>query len=434
MARLDGAAARVSPVRMQDAAPDATSLLRQRPFALFLGSRILSAAALQIQVVAVGWQVYDLTDSALALGLVGLAQFLPMLLLTLVVGQVADRVDRRRLVGLCRLTTALGGAGLAWGSLAGWLDRDAIFAFVVLFGTARAFEMPAQQALLAGVVTGRDLPRGTAMSTSANQVATICGPALGGFLYALGGASAAYGLAALAFLLAGLMVLAIRIPSRTLMRGKVTLENLFSGLTFIWSRPALLGAVSLDMMAVLLGGAVALFPIYAKDILHTGPWGLGMLRASPAIGALAMSLLLAWRPIGGKAGQRMFLAVILFGLATVVFGLSRSLILSSAALVVLGAADVVSVVVRQSLVQLSTPDEMRGRVAAVNALFIGTSNQLGEFESGVAAALLGPVVAVVLGGVGTVAVALVWMRRFPALLAIDRLEDVAPAARPPPRD
>jgi MFS family permease len=411
---------------MQDAAPDAPSLLRQRPFALFLGSRILSAAALQVQVVAVGWQVYDLTDSALALGLVGLAQFLPMLLLTLVVGQVADRVDRRRLVGLCRLVTALGGAGLAWGSLAGWLDRDAIFAFVVLFGTARAFEMPAQQALLAGVVAGRDLPRATAMSTSANQVATICGPALGGFLYALGGAGAAYGLAAVAFLLAGLMVLAIRIPARTLMRGKVTMESLFSGITFIWSRPALLGAVSLDMMAVLLGGAVALFPIYAKDILETGPWGLGMLRASPAIGALAMSLLLAWRPIGRGAGRRMFLAVILFGVATVVFGLSRSLLLSSAALAVLGAADVVSVVVRQSLVQLSTPDEMRGRVAAVNALFIGTSNQLGEFESGVAAALLGPVAAVVLGGVGTVVVACLWMRWFPALLAIDRLEDVAP--------
>ena len=414
---------------MQDAAPDAPSLLRQRPFALFLGSRILSAAALQVQVVAVGWQVYDLTDSALALGLVGLAQFLPMLLLTLVVGQVADRVDRRRLVGLCRMVTALGGAGLAWGSLAGWLDRDTIFAFVVLFGTARAFEMPAQQALLAGVVAGRDLPRATAMSTSANQGATICGPALGGVLYALGGAGAAYGLAALAFLLAGLMVLAIRIPARTLMRGKVTMESLFSGITFIWSRPALLGAVSLDMMAVLLGGAVALFPIYAKDILETGPWGLGMLRASPAIGALAMSLLLAWRPIGRGAGRRMFLAVILFGVATVVFGLSRSLFLSSAALILLGAADVVSVVVRQSLVQLSTPDEMRGRVAAVNALFIGTSNQLGEFESGVAAALLGPVAAVVLGGVGTVAVACLWMRWFPALLAIDRLEDVAPDSR-----
>ncbi|WP_439599125.1 MFS transporter [Falsiroseomonas sp.] len=411
---------------MQDAAPSATALLRQAPFALFLGSRILSAAALQVQVVAVGWQVYELTDSALALGLVGLAQFLPMLLLTLVVGQVADRVDRRLLVGICRIVTAAGGLGLAWGSLSGWLDRDAIFALVVLFGTARAFEMPAQQALISGVVAAPDLPRAMAMGSSANQVATICGPALGGFLYALGGATAAYGVAALAFLLAGLMVLAIRIPTRPKMRGKVTIENLFSGITFIWSRPALLGAVSLDMVAVLLGGAAALFPIYAKDILQTGPWGLGLLRASPAIGALGMSLLLAWRPLSRHAGQRMFLAVMLFGLATIVFGLSRSLVLSSAALVVLGAADVVSVVVRQSLVQLATPDEMRGRVAAVNSLFIGTSNQLGEFESGVAAALLGPVAAVVLGGVGTVLVAIAWMRWFPALRAIDRLEDVSP--------
>ncbi|NKC30104.1 MFS transporter [Falsiroseomonas selenitidurans] len=409
---------------MPEAAPSALHLLRQAPFALFLGSRILSAAALQVQVVAVGWQVYALTDSALALGLVGLVQFLPMLVLTLAVGQVVDRTDRRLLVGLCRLLTGLAALGLAWGSLAGWLDSQAIFAFVALLGALRAFEMPAQQALLAGVVAARDLPRATALASSANQVATICGPALGGILYALGGAALPYLAAALAFLVAGGMALAIRTPPRVAMRGRVTLENLFSGLTFIWSRPVLLGAVSLDMAAVLLGGAAALLPIYARDILQTGPLGLGMLRAGPAVGALAMSLFLAWRPLGGRAGQKMFAAVIVFGVTVVVFGLSTSLVLSTLALAVMGAADVVSVVVRQSLVQLSTPDEMRGRVAAVNSLFIGTSNQLGEFESGAAAALIGPVPAVVLGGIGTIIVAVLWMRWFPALRDIDRLEDL----------
>ncbi|OYW09255.1 MAG: MFS transporter, partial [Rhodospirillales bacterium 12-71-4] len=307
---------------MPEAAPSALHLLRQAPFALFLGSRILSAAALQVQVVAVGWQVYALTDSALALGLVGLVQFLPMLVLTLAVGQVVDRTDRRLLVGLCRLLTGLAALGLAWGSLAGWLDSQAIFAFVALLGALRAFEMPAQQALLAGVVAARDLPRATALASSANQVATICGPALGGILYALGGAALLYLAAALAFMVAGGMALAIRTPPRVAMRGRVTLENLFSGLTFIWSRPVLLGAVSLDMAAVLLGGAAALLPIYARDILQTGPLGLGMLRAGPAVGALAMSLFLAWRPLGGRAGQKMFAAVIVFGVTVVVFGLS----------------------------------------------------------------------------------------------------------------
>ena len=423
---LDWATPVVLPWAMSDAAPAAASLLRQTPFALFLGSRIVSALALQAQVVAVGWQVYELTDSALALGLVGLVQFLPMLVLTLVTGQAADRFDRRMLVGLCRAMGGLGALGLALGSLGGWLDTGAIFTFVALIGAVRAFEMPAQQALLAGVVSAPQFPRATALSSSANQVATICGPAAGGLLYGFGGPGTAYMAAAIAFILAALMAFAIRTPPRQGIRGRVTLESLLSGITFLRARPVLMGAVSLDMAAVLLGGAAALLPIYARDILQTGPWGLGLLRASPAVGALGMSLVLAWVPLGRHAGRKMFLGVGVFGVATIVFGLSTSIWLSAAALAVLGMGDVVSVVVRQSLVQLATPDEMRGRVAAVNSLFIGTSNQLGEFESGVAAALLGPVAAVVLGGAGTIGVAVLWMRWFPALRDIDRLEEVRP--------
>ncbi len=414
------------PCAMPDPSPGAASLLRQTPFALFLASRIISAMAVQVQVVAVGWQVYDLTDSALALGLVGLVQFLPVLLLMPLTGEVADRFDRRLVVGICRALTGLAALALTYASHGGWVTSTTIFAFVAVIGATRGFEMPAQQALLAGVVRNTDLARATAFSSSASQVATIAGPAAGGFLYALGGPGIAYGTAAAGFLLAALMAFAIQAAPRQGIRGRVTIENLLSGLVFVRTRPILLGAVSLDMVAVLLGGAAALLPIYARDILQTGPWGLGILRAAPAVGALGMSLLLAWVPLGGNAGRKMFAGVILFGIATVVFGFSTNLWLSAAALAFIGMGDVVSVVVRQTLVQLATPDEMRGRVAAVNSLFIGASNQLGEFESGVAAALIGPVAAVVLGGVGTVAVALLWMRLFPALRDIDRLEDISP--------
>ncbi|WP_226381768.1 MFS transporter [Falsiroseomonas ponticola] len=411
---------------MPDPSPGALSLLRQTPFALFLGSRIISAMAVQVQVVAVGWQVYDLTDSAFALGLVGLVQFLPVLLLTPLTGEVADRFDRRLVVGICRALTGLAALALTLASHGGWVTSSTIFAFVAVIGATRGFEMPAQQALLAGVVRAPDMARATALSSSASQAATIAGPAAGGFLYALGGPEIAYGTAAGGFLLAALMAFAIRTAPRQGIRGRVTMENLLSGLVFVRTRPVLLGAVSLDMVAVLLGGAAALLPIYARDILQTGPWGLGILRAAPAVGALGMSLVLAWVPLGRNAGRKMFAGVILFGVATVVFGFSTNLWLSASALALIGMGDVVSVVVRQTLVQLATPDEMRGRVAAVNSLFIGASNQLGEFESGVAAALIGPVAAVVLGGIGTVAVALLWMRIFPALRDIDRLEDITP--------
>ncbi|PWS39129.1 MFS transporter [Falsiroseomonas bella] len=415
---------------MADPAPATLPLWRQPPFLLFLSSRVLSAFALQMQVVAVGWQVYALTDSAFALGLIGLVQFVPMLLLTPVTGLAADRLDRRAVTAACRAANGLAAAALAAGSLAGWLDAGWIFAIVALFGATRAFEMPASQALLASVVATKDLARANALAASTGQAATIAGPAAGGLLYAAGGPAAPYaGVAALA-LLSAVLVLLIRMAAQPRPRGRVTLEVLLSGLVFLRARPALMGAVTLDMVAVLIGGAAALLPVYARDILDAGPWGLGILRSALAVGGLAASLWLAWRPLGRRAGRSMLRAVALFGAGTVVFGLSESLALSVLALALVGAADVVSVVVRQSLVQLGTPDEMRGRVAAVNSLFIGTSNQLGEFYAGSMAALLGPVAAVVLGGFGTMTVVLLWMRWFPALRAVDRLEDVTPHQSP----
>jgi MFS family permease len=416
---------------MAPAAPDAIPLWRQPPFALFLSSRVLSSLALQMQVVAVGWQVYALTDSAFALGLVGLVQFVPMLLLTPLTGLAADRLDRRAVTAACRAANAVAAIALAAGSLGGWLDAAGIFALVAVFGATRAFEMPASQALLASVVEPRDLARANALSASTSQAATICGPAAGGLLYAAGGPALPYGCVAVLALASAVLVLLIRMAVQPRPRGRVTLEVLLSGLMFLRARPALMGAVTLDMVAVMIGGAAALLPIYARDILGTGPWGLGLLRSALAVGGLAASLWLAWRPLGRHAGRSMFRAVILFGAGTVAFGLSDSLPLSMLALALVGGADVVSVVVRQSLVQLGTPDEMRGRVAAVNSLFIGASNQLGEFYTGSMAALLGPVAAVVLGGAGTIGVALLWMRRFPALGAVDRLEDVTPAGHRP---
>ncbi len=402
--------------------PDpARSNFRHGPFALFWSARVLSTMAFQLQGVAVGWQIYALTRSTLALGLVGLAQYLPMLALTLAVGHVADRYDRRRIVGLCQLTGALATAALALGSFGAWLTPPAIFAAVAVIGAARAFEMPSMHALLPGLVPAALFPRATAVSASAVQTATIIGPAVGGLLYALG-PTAPYALAALLYGLACLSSNLIRMEHTPPRREKVSLASLLSGFVFIRRNPAILGSISLDLFAVLLGGATALLPVFARDILHTGPWGLGLLRSSPALGALGMSVLLAHRPLGAGVGRKMFAAVIAFGLATIVFALSRWLWLSMLALLVLGAADVVSVVVRSSLVQLGTPDEMRGRVSAVNALFIGTSNQLGEFESGVTAALFGTVPAVILGGAGTILVALLWMRLFPALARADRLD------------
>lgn len=398
-----------------------SGLLRQPPFALYWVSRILSVGATHILTVAIGWQLYALTGSALDLGLVGLVQFVTQIFLTLVVGHVADRYDRRAIIGVCRVVSALAAAALAAGTLGGWLTTGRILAIVAVVGAARAFEGPTMSALVAGLVSRPLVPKAMAWSISANQTARIVGPALGGVLYVLG-AEAVYAVAGVLFLLASVLTALIRSPRPARPREDFTLESFFSGILYIRNSRLLLGMMSLDLFAVLFGGATALLPIFAHDVLQTGPWGLGLLRSAPAVGALVMSGLLARYPIDRQVGRVMFRAVVIFGVATVAFGLSTSLPLSLLALAVLGASDVVSVVIRVSLVQMRTPDEMRGRVSAVHSLFTGTSNHLGEFESGLTAALFGAVPAVLIGGLGTIAVAAFWMYLFPELRRAGTLE------------
>ena len=389
-------------------------MLRNTPFALFWSSRVLSTLALHMQSVAIGWQLYTLTGSALDLGLVGLVQFLPIIPLTLVVGQIADRYDRRLVVVLCHVAEAAATAVLALGSVGGWLGRGGLLSIVAVLGIARAFENPARAAMMPGLVPLAQLPRAIASVTAAGQTARIVGPALGGVLYALGATTVYLTVAALYVVGAALVGLVDNTqPARP--REELTAASLFSGVGFILRQRLLLGLMSLDLFAVLLGGATALLPIYARDILGTGPWGLGLLRAAPAVGALAMSLLLTRRAIERNAGPVLFGSILVFGVATIVFGVSTSLPLSLAALGVLGASDLLSMIIRQSLVQIRTPDGMRGRVSAVHSLFTGTSNQLGEFESGLLAAAFGAVAAVLVGGVGTIVVVAVWMYRFPEL-------------------
>jgi MFS family permease len=396
-------------------------LFRHRPFLFYLSARMLSRFSFQIGAVAIGWQIYALTNSALALGLIGLTQFVPMALLVFVAGHAADRYDRKRVAQGAQFASALAAAYLAWGSFAGWLSVPEIFAAVVVFGAAVAFENPATSAMLPLAVPDGMVQRGTAQSSAAVQIATITGPAIGGFAYALG-PTVPYAAMASLWLGAGLFNGLIALRAQTVSKEPPTLARLFAGVGFVRNNPAILGTISLDLFAVLFGGVTALLPIYARDILLTGPWGLGVLRAGPAVGALLMASLLTRRPLTRRVGRRMFQAVIAFGVATLVFALSHWLWLSLLALVCLGAADMVSVVIRISLVQLRTPDVMRGRVGAVNYLFVNASSQLGDFESGVVAALIGTVPAAVVGGLGTIAVALLWMKLFPTLRAVERLE------------
>jgi MFS family permease len=397
------------------------SALRRGPFALFLLARVSATLAFQILTVAVSWQMYAITGSALYLGLVGLAQFLPMFVLTLVVGHVADRYDRRAIVRICQLVEGLATGLLAAASLTGRLSKENILVIVSVIGAVRAFEGPAMQSLMPALVSVELFPRAAAWSASAMQVATIVGPALGGFLYVIS-PTTVLACASVMFLGSSILVSMIRIDRAPAKREKVTMKSLFAGISFIRSRQIILGAISLDLFAVLLGGATALLPIYAKDILHTGSWGLGLLRSAPALGALAMSLFLARRPLRSRVGRTMFSAVAVFGISTIVFAISTSFMLSLIALVFLGASDVISVVIRSSLVQLQTPDEMRGRVSAVNSMFIGTSNQLGEFESGLTASFFGTVPAVLIGGLGTLTVVAAWIRFFPDLTKADTLK------------
>ena len=402
--------------------PTAVLALGQLPpgFRAFLGVRLCGMGAQQMLLVALGWQMYDLTASAWDLGLVGLMQFVPALFFTIPAGQLVDRVDRRRVLGASLALQAVVALVLAWGSARGWVERELILAMSVAIGVARALQAPAQQAMLPSLVPIVQLPRATALSSSAMQIAVIGGPALGGFVYTLG-AVAVYAASCLLLLAALGFVLGIHAKPFARPSAPVTLASVFAGFRFIWQHKVVLGAISLDLFAVLLGGATALLPIFAKDVLHTGPWGLGLLRGAPAIGALVMALVLARAPPRRNVGRSMFVSVAIYGVAILIFAASTSLILSMLALAISGAADMVSVVIRQTLVQLETPDEMRGRVSAVNATFIGASNQLGEFRAGATAAWIGTIGAVVSGAIGTLAVVALWMRLFPALARRDTL-------------
>jgi MFS family permease len=400
--------------------PSLRDLLAQRRFMRYWVSRLTGNLANQMLLVALAWQMYEITGSAWDLGLVGLYQFVPALLLTLVAGQVADRFNRGHIILACFAAQAVTSAVLLLAALDGWLHRELLLVLSIVLGAARAFQMPAQQALLPLLVTERLFPRAMAFSAGGLQVSVMGGPALGGFLFAAG-APVVYGVCLGLMLLACGLMLRVKIAPVAPSHEPVTLETVLAGVVFVWRRKLLLGAISLDLFAVLLGGATALLPIYAKDILMVGPWGLGLLRAAPALGALVMSVVLTRWPLQEKVGRKLLLSVAVFGVAIMVFAVSTSFWLSMAALALSGAADMVSVVIRQTLVQLETPDEMRGRVSAVNTIFIGASNQLGEFESGATAALMGPVAAALVGGVGTIGVALLWGRWFPSLARRNRL-------------
>jgi MFS family permease len=391
-------------------------------FVRFLSARLAVSIAVQMQTVAVGWQIYSITHDPLDLGLIGLSQFLPFVLLVLPAGHVADRRNRARIVSLCFSLELLCAILLLAFTLSGLAVAWPVFAVMVIFGIARAFSMPAGQALLPNLVPPELFARAVAVNSSTWQVSTIAGPAIGGLVYLLG-PEVVYG--TVAVLLAGAVVLMIglRAPPPMPTDEPDSWHTLLEGLRFVWRKKIILGAVSLDLFAVLFGGATALLPAYAQDVLHVGPDGLGWLRAAPGVGAAVIAFALTWQPIHRRVGALMFVGVAVFGVATVVFGLSESFWISIAALTVLGAADMVSVYIRHMLVQLETPDGIRGRVSAVNAVFIGASNELGEFESGVTAAWWGLKPAVVVGGIASIAIAGLWTRFFPALRRMDELPD-----------
>lgn len=409
-----------------DTEPAPVALFHHRPFVYFWLARVFTASGFQMQGVVLGWQVYRLTGSALDLGLVGLFQFLPRIVLTPWAGHVADRFDRRRIALCAQVLQCVVLVALCLASAGGVVSRGLVFALVAVSGAARTFEMPATQALLSAVVPTSLLARAVAIGASAVQAATLVAPAVGGLLYLLG-ATVAYGFTGLLYAAAAVAMSAVPStvrPSRGDQQAGF-LVAFMEGIGFLRRQPVVLGAISLDMCAVLLGGATALLPIIADVLLRTGPAGLGLLRSAPAVGAFAMSIWLAGHPLR-SAGRAMFTAVAVFGLATIGLGLSHSLVLSLVLLPVLGAADMVSVVIRQTLVQLHTPDAMRGRVSSVNAIFIGASNQLGEFESGLTAQWFGLVPSIVLGGIGTLLVAMLWMRWFPQLAQAQALEALQP--------
>ena len=401
------------------------TIYRKRDFAFFQAGRFLSVSAMLVQSVAIGWQIYDMERTPLALGLVGLCQFVPMFLFTLPAGELADRFDQRRVLSLALVVQGFCAALFLLLNFMAVQSAIAYYAVLVLFGAARGFASPSGQSLVAFLVPPEKLARAIAFNSSTFMVAVIAGPALGGFLYALG-PDATYAICLAGFLIAAALIAVVGGRRNTQKdSGKNNmLARVVEGVRFVRQRPVVFGAISLDLFAVLLGGATALLPVFARDILHVGPEGLGLLRAAPAAGAAIVAVTLTRWPIERGVGIKMFASVIVFGIATIVFGLSRDFYLSLFALFMLGASDMISVFVRQALISYATPDAMRGRVGAVSMLFIGASNELGEFESGITAALFGTVPAVIIGGLGTLGVVAIWMKLFPPLRTVDCLEDM----------
>jgi len=406
---------------MSLASAPSTGLLQQKPFVLFWLARLMSTMGYQMLALTIGWQIYELTNSAFDLGLVGLIQFVPAVVLTLLIGHAADRYDRRLIVRTAQGTYALAAVMITAATFMGILGRELLFAAVFMIGCARAFEMPTAHALAPSLVPPGIISRAIAAWTSANQTAVICGPALGGLIYALSPVSV--GIVCLAFFACSITLISfVRAQGPAPAREPPTFASVFAGFEYIRTRRRLLGVITLDLFVVILGGATALLPIYARDILVVGPIGLGLLRSAPAVGALITSIVLSRHPVERHIGRKMFAVVGIYGVTTIVFGLSSWFPLSLLSLAVLGASDAVSVVMRFSLVQIETPDEKRGRVSAINYLFVGSSNTLGEFESGLVAAWLGAVPSVVIGGLGSLLVASIWMLLFPDLRRIDRYD------------
>jgi MFS family permease len=385
-----------------------------RSYRHYLAARFLGLLGNNMLAVALGWQMYELTASAWDLGLVGLAQFVPALLLTVPAGLLVDSHDRRLVFAASLALQGAAAVLLCWGSLAGWVGRDAILVVCLVTGVGRALQLPAQQAIVPALVPRTGLPRALAQNATLTKISTIAGPALGGFLYT-GGAGFVYGLCAGVFVLGTALALRVRLAPRAATGEAVSWAALFAGIAFIRASPLVLGAMSLDLFATLAGTSMALLPMFAKDILHTGPWGLGLLRAAPAVGGLLVSAWISHRPMDQDVGRRMYASVFVYGLATIAFAFCTDLAWAMAALAVVGAADIVSTVLRHSVVQVETADALRGRVGAAHATSIAASNQLGQFRAGVVAEWLGPAMAVLLGGCATVLVVLAWTRLFPAL-------------------
>jgi len=398
-----------------------SGLLHQRPFVLFWLARLSATMGYHMLALTIGWQIYALTNSAYDLGLVGLIQFVPAVVLTLAIGHAADRYDRRLIIRIAQSIYVVAAIMIIAALLGGWLSRDLLFVAVFMIGCARAFEMPTAHSLAPSLVPGPMIPRAVAAWTSANQIAVICGPALGGVIYTV--SPVLVGSFCLVFFTTSITLISfVRVKGPPASRDPPTFASVLAGFEYVRTRRRLLGVITLDLFVVLLGGVTGLLPIFAKDILAVGPIGLGLLRSAPAAGALITALILSRYPVERHIGRKMFAVVAIYGITTVVFGLSTSFLLSLFALACLGASDALSVVIRFSLVQIETPDAMRGRVSAINYLLVGSSNTLGEFESGMVAGWLGAVPSVLVGGIGSLLVAATWMGLFPDLRRIDRFE------------